>query len=194
MYRLPNRGKQAFLGLAAVALSLAPAGAARADSAISAVVFAGKPQHNVTMCGRQGIRFPFTAVIRNAKGVRCEGRIYFYDSASKPLRGVRKGYSDDHGAMCTSGYFTPSSDWKAVAGSAFMPYRAIAVKAGRYELTFVATILSARTGRSVAVPVKGSLTVNIPGKGSPNLAQADRPSQSAERRVREVNRKKGMGD
>jgi hypothetical protein len=194
MDRLSNPHKQLFLGVAVAALGLSLTGAARADGTISAVVFVGKPEHMVTNCGRQGIRFPFTAVIRNAKGVRCEGRIYFYDPAGKPLRAVRQGYGDDQGMMCTAGFFTPSADWKAVAGSAFMPYQAIAVKPGRYELTFVATILSARTGRSVAVPVKGSLTVHIPGKASPNLVQTNRPQRTAVRKTTESIRKKGMRD
>jgi hypothetical protein len=194
MDRFSESRKQVFLGVAALALGLSPIGAARADGTIAAVVFVGKPEHSVTNCGRQGIRFPFTAVIRNAKGVRCEGRIYFYGPDGKPLRAVRKCYADDQGVMCTAGSFTPSADWKAVAGSAFMPYKAIAVKPGRYELTFVATILSARTGRSVAVPVKGSVTVHIPGKARPNLVEAGRPPRPAEPRVREVNRKKGMRD
>ena len=75
-----------------------------------------------------------------------------------------------------------------------MPYRAIAIKPGRYELTFVATILSARTGRSVAVPVKGSLTVHIPGKARPNLVDAGRAPRPVVRKTTESIRKKGMRD
>jgi len=194
MDRLWNARQQLFLGVALAALGLSLTGAARADGTIAAVVFVGQPECNVAHCGRPGIRFPFTAVIRNAKGIRCEGRIYFYGPTGKPLRAVRKGYGDDQGIMCTAGSFTPSSDWKAVARSAFMPYQALAVKPGRYKLTFVATIVSARTGRSVAVPVKGSLTVHIPGKASPNVVQTGRPPRTAVRKPAESIRKKGRKD